>query len=241
MTWQSIKDNESLRVIVCDNSTSDYRNSELADLKNVTYIDMNGNKGLSKAYNAGLDSIQEKEGILCLFDDDTEIPADYFSKLLSHWVKDEGDIFLPLVFDGVGMMSPGVMRKYLCYRAHSLDELVEGEFTGINSGMAVDLGIFQSYRYDERIFLDYIDHNFIRDMWEMGKKIKIMADVELHQTFSDVVNSKESAIIRFKILKNDLKIFYRKNFAARLFYYYVIDKRRIKLCLKYKTLKFLVI
>lgn len=239
LTYQSIKDEENINIIICDNSTSDQGNKELSGVKNITYIDMEGNKGLSKAYNLGIDRIKDKTGILCLFDDDTAIPADYFLKVAAHKIVDDGDILLPLVFDDVGMMSPGVMRKYLCYRAQSLDELVGDEFTGINSGMVIDLDIFANYRYDENIFLDYIDHNFIRDMRRQNKKILIMEDIVLHQTFSDVVNSKDSALIRYKILKKDLKYFYRETFSTRLFYYYVIGKRAIKLSLKYKTLAFL--
>lgn len=239
LTYQSIKDQKNINMIICDNSTSDQGNKELSAVKNVTYIDMEGNKGLSKAYNRGIDSIKDKTGILCLFDDDTNIPADYFEKVTAHKLADAGDIMLPLVFDDVGMMSPGVMGKYLCYRAESLDELVDDEFTGINSGMVLDLDIFKTYRYDENIFLDYIDHNFIRDMRRKGKKIVIMEDITLHQTFSDVVNSKDSALIRYKILKKDLKYFYRETFSTRMFYYYVIGKRAIKLSLKYKTLGFL--
>ncbi|MEG2658137.1 MAG: hypothetical protein RSA04_02280, partial [Clostridiales bacterium] len=73
-------------------------------------------------------------------------------------------------------------------------DLPPNEFTGINSGMALRLALFKNYRYDEHIFLDYIDHNFIREMRNIGKSMVIMEDVLLHQTFSDVVNSKASAI-----------------------------------------------
>ncbi len=239
LTLQSIKDHRFLRIIVCDNSTKDFGNQELNAIEGITFIDMKGNQGLSKAYNCGIDTIKMKKGILCLFDDDTEVPNDYFEKVTRHLKERKGEILLPMVYDAVGLMSPGVLRKYLCYRAESLDELQGDEFTGINSGMVIDLELFETYRYDENIFLDYVDHNFIRDMRNQGKTIAIMDDVELHQTFSDVVNSKKSAVHRFKIQKKDLKYYYRGTIRSYLFYCYVIGKRRINLCVKYKTLQFL--
>ncbi|MEG1495976.1 MAG: glycosyltransferase [Clostridiales bacterium] len=239
LTYQSVKDQNCLHLIICDNSTADFGNNELLAMDGITYVDMGGNKGLSKAYNRGIDTITKKQGILCLFDDDTEIPADYFEKVRKYFKEIPADIYLPMVYDDVGLMSPGVMKKYICYRAHSLSDLPPNEFTGINSGMALKLALFENYRYDEHIFLDYIDHNFIREMRNIGKSMVIMKDVSLHQTFSDVVNSKVSAITRFKILKKDLKYFYRGSFRSYLIYCYVIGKRSIKLCLKYKTLGFL--
>ncbi|WP_347046798.1 glycosyltransferase family 2 protein [Blautia obeum] len=74
----------SLGMLVVDNSTSDFGNKAYCSKKNIDYISMDGNKGLSKAYNAAVDACKEKDAII-LFDDDTEVTEEYFEKLLYYY------------------------------------------------------------------------------------------------------------------------------------------------------------
>ena len=236
--YKSLKNQHDAEVIVCDNSIKDYGNCDFTAEIGCKYVNMQGNKGLPKAYNAAIDIIQDKNGVVCLFDDDTTVPEDYFKKLDMHFINSDYDIILPVVFDENGLLSPSIMRGDIIQKAKSLDELCDGKITGINSGMAIDLKVFVSYRYDDNLFLDFVDHAFIRDMTTAGKKIAIAKDIILNQKLSVNVYDKLSEIIRFKIAKNDIKYFYNEKLCSYLF---VILKRRIKLCLKYKTLSFLFI
>jgi len=203
-----------------------------------TYIDMQGNQGLSKAYNRAIGQINLENGMLCLFDDDTNISSDYFDKVRSHASRSAADIFLPLVYDEQGLISPSIMKTYYCHHARSIEEIGEN-ISGINSGMAIRTAVFQRYRYDENLFLDFVDHAFIRDMRRQGRRIEVMEDVTLRQRFSANTNSKESALNRFAILKKDSRYFYRGGLRAALCYSYVIAKRKARLCLQYRTLGFL--
>ena len=128
------------------------------------------------------------------------------------------------------------MKKYYCHRApEDVWSIKQEELCGINSGMAINLQIFRKYRYNEEIFLDYVDHNFLRDMRKYKKKVVIL-NVKIRQTFSSNTDSKEKALIRFKIFKKDINVFYKKGFWNRFFYYYVITRRKMQLSRQFRDI-----
>ena len=59
----------SVDIIVVDNSTKDFNNEKETKANNWTYLSMNGNAGLSKAYNRALDYLKDEDGIVIWFDD----------------------------------------------------------------------------------------------------------------------------------------------------------------------------
>lgn len=127
-----------------------------------------GNKGLACAYNKAIDMIKDKlspkkDDYVCLFDDDTEIPLQYPNEIKSR----REPILLPIVSDGTGIMSPCLMKNKIVKRFNSVVDAMKADpkqITGINSCMAVRWDCYDNYRYDETMFLDYIDHTFIYDM-----------------------------------------------------------------------------
>lgn len=283
-----------INVIVCDNSTQDFGNENFLKGHTFTYINMHGNKGLSKAYNAALNHLSNllraplhqpatprggpinimgpehsssrnahqgtqnlsslglaacgevnpdekgalnKSGLLCLFDDDTFLPDNYFDELLKENLS--ADIFLPVVCDEVGILSPCKFNGLRVERIKELSELNEKNITGINSGMAINLAVFKDYRYDENYFLDYIDHDFLRTMKLRNKKIKVL-NTKLNQRFSRNEDSNlASSLKRFKIFKSDFKYFYNENLKSRIFANLSLLKRALHLTLKFKNLTFL--
>lgn len=228
--------NEQIYLIVCDNSTVKNENARIAEADHVAYFNMNGNQGLSKAYNRAVNYITEvlkpeDEDLVCFFDDDTQIPEEYFQRLKDH----DGKILLPVVKDSKGIMSPVILKDRIVKRLQSKEQALNfprKSLSGINSGMAVRMEIFKNYRYNEEMFLDYIDHMFIMDM----RKLKIfpqVVDVEMEQHFSAVEDDKEAAGKRFDIQKKDLRIFYG---GSKIQYWYVVVKKHIKLAVKYRDL-----
>lgn len=295
VTFNCLKNVKDINIIVCDNSTKDFGNESYLKGHGFTYINMHGNKGLSKAYNAALNHLNDlleapfqqpatprggsintmepnqpslmagakgtqnlsafglaasgglqsyegdalnKSGLLCLFDDDTFLPNDYFDELLKENLS--ADIFLPIVCDEVGILSPCKFSGLRVERIKELSELNDKNITGINSGMAISLEVFKDYRYNENYFLDYIDHDFLRTMKLKNKKIKVL-NTKLNQRFSrsEEINF-ESSLKRFKIFKCDFKYFYRENFKSKIFANISLLKRVSYLTLKFKSLKFLI-
>lgn len=227
--------NRGYSVIICDNSTKDMENESVVLNNHCTYLSMYGNLGLSKAYNKAIDFIQksnlEMEGRVILLDDDTVLPEEYFEKCLEN---NDFDIYFPIVRDENGILSPCEMADDIPKRVSCIHSIKE--ISAINSGMCISLSCFKDYRYDERYFLDYIDHAFIRDMKKKNKCFGLM-DVTLYQNFSDVVNTKESAKNRLNIFLKDIHIYYENNLWK---YVYLKCKRKLKLCIKYRDISFLI-
>lgn len=241
VTYQCLKRQEKLQIIVCDNSTSDCGNKKRVEEDGNYYIDMDGNEGLSKAYNKALDYIErshpDMQGFAMLFDDDTFIPDDYFQKMSRAIKTGRADIYLPIVQDEIGILSPSIMKKYYCHRAWGGDvwKIKKSEICGINSGMAISLDIFKQYRYNEEIFLDYVDHNFLRDMRKYHRKIAIVKTY-IQQTFSSNVYDKEKELARLDVFKKDINVFYKEGFVNRMFFHYTMLRRKMKLAVKYKKI-----
>lgn len=229
-----------ITLIVCDNSTNNMNNGQTAEQNGAVYLSMHGNQGLSKAYNRAiayiLDVFQpQDDDRVCLFDDDTFIPAEYFDRMR----EQNGDILLPIVKDTKGIMSPVQLKSRIVTRFKNKEAVLAAKRTclsGINSGMAVRVKIFRDFRYNEEMFLDYIDHMFIMDMREKNIYPHVL-DVELSQKFSAVEDDKETARRRFKMQKRDLRLFYEN---AQVRYWYVVLKKHLKLALKYRDLGMLI-
>ena len=241
LTFSSIRDWKDVQVILCDNSTRDQGNEVLAREFGYRYISMQGNQGLAKAYNRARDAIGAGEGVVCLLDDDTRLPADYPDQIRQAHARNHAKIWLPLVKDRTGYLSPAIVTGYGWKRIVQPEDVdAPGVLlTGINSGMAVDRKIMQQYRYDERYFLDFIDHAFLRDMRRKNIPMMVLKDVVLQQTFSSDVQSKQAAMERFAHFKEDVKRFYSASPTAQRYGKKILLRRRCKLCLKHKTLSFL--
>jgi len=238
ISYTCLKEIENLNIIVCDNSTADFGNEALVNNDENIYINMNGNQGLSKAYNRVLEYLKACNSVVCLFDDDTQIPKGYFDELDLLLESQEWDICLPQVLCKNGLMSPVQLKKYSVKKINNLASFDKQYIAGINSGMAIKLSLLKNYNYDENIFLDFVDYNFILEMRKKNAKIIVM-NTQLHQSFSNENNSKESAKIRYKIKKKDLRYFYRGSFISRLFFVYLISKLKANLFLKFKDLSVL--
>ena len=117
----------------------------------------------------------------------------------------------------------------------NLDGLI---LTGINSSMMIRGSAFKNYRYDENIFLDYVDHDFVRSMRSEGKKIEVMKTV-IKQDFSRETDNYQAAIHRFKIFKKDLKVYYKKEKGGMPVYHLLILVRKLRMLKKYKKISIL--
>ncbi len=201
-TYNCLKACPQVSLTVCDNSTEDYGNSQVV-ADNIGYISMGGNVGLAKAYNKAVDALKGNDGYVCLFDDDTSVESDYFELLDAEIEKSNADILLPVVLDETGIMSPCAIDGVLTRRINGLNEINENNISGINSGMAIKLSVFERYRYDENYFLDFIDHAFLRDMKKEGKKIAVADRIQLKQSFSANDKNVQRARKRFEIFKKD--------------------------------------
>lgn len=233
---------EKLNIIIFDNSTnSDYinNNKEFSEKYKIKYYSQNKNIGLSKAYNY----IIKRKDILTgdyiiILDDDTILTDSYFQELFSLDIS-KFDIVLPKVISNDSMISPcKVINDCRICKINLEEKINQYKLSAINSGMIIKLSVYDQMLYNEELFLDYVDHDFMRQIRKNNSEIFVM-NSSIFQNFSrDQVNSIDSEIFRFKIFKKDYKK-YCLNCGKRFFYYLSITRYKIKKCIKYKTLKFL--
>ncbi len=238
-TCTALAEINGLRVIVYDNSTVANRNSDFCKQHGWCFLGGSGNVGLSKAYNAAIEQLFKDgfSGTVCIFDDDTNITGEYFEALEKAKVQSDANIYVPLVYSGDKLISPCLLSEnYKVSLLENKQALNSKGISAINSAMAININLFNDYRYDENIFLDGIDHNFVLDMRKKGEVIKVFDYKCLHAFSGDEKPSINSAITRFRIFKKDYSYILRNNKTA---YFKLIFKRALSLCVKYKTLKFL--
>ena len=223
-----------ITIIIADNSTKNCDNRESELLQHHIYQNMQGNKGLAKAYNASIDKIECAENkIVVLFDDDSHLSDDYFERIEEAFIKSKADICIPVVYDqNLDILSPAIETKWNFHRVHSFNEINQTNIDAINSGMAIRSTIFRDYHYDEHYFLDYIDHAFIRDMKKAGNTIFI-SQAHLYQQFSILSDNYQSTVQRFKISKKDMKYYYGTH---RLHYNYIVWRRKLKYLKQFKKI-----
>ncbi|MGI5849672.1 MAG: glycosyltransferase [Christensenellales bacterium] len=221
VTCRCLSSISGINVIIADNSTVDCGNADFAAAAGWTYVDMDGNKGLSKAYNRAIEAISDLNALICLFDDDTEVGPDYFDCLINKANEEpETKIFLPHIYGEAGLMSPNVFNGVAARRVDNVADIPPGCITGINSGMAIRRSVFIGYRYDEGYFLDYIDHAFLRDMKRLGNRITVFdACLNHHMFFENPDIDLDALIKRFKVFKKDFKRFCGTSLKSRYAYF----------------------
>ncbi|WP_300903855.1 hypothetical protein [Faecalibaculum rodentium] len=212
-----------IQVVVCDNSTESLNNQEEARQAGAWYLSMQGNKGLSKAYNRSLEFIKPNHpDWVVILDDDTKLTDHYWNTLRS--LKIDQAIHIPVVKTDSGMIiSPAEMRRDLPVAAKDIDRIKD--LTAINSGMVLPGDLAARQRYDERLFLDNVDHQFLKDCKSEHVKIEIMS-TELIQDFSAEEADFDQLARRFRIFKRDTIAYYSKNpWKGR----FILLKRRLRL------------
>ena len=228
---------QNARPIIIDNSTSDYNNQNYCEKNGLTYVSMNGNAGLSKAYNRAVSIINDDVDYILWLDDDTIIPNDYImsaSRIIEE--QKEYDVYIPTiksVQDDSKFLSPCLLKKNMAYKLDNLDNLKDGQFSAINSGMIVKRSLYNQYKYNEDIFLDCLDHDFMCDCWENNKKVFLMRSLVLKQNFSgETKETKKNKFIRLKIYKKDFITFRKKHKSSAMLTKLYIIKRIISIMVK---------
>ena len=204
-------------VVVVDNSTSDYGVGDYCKFLGYNYISMNGNAGLSKAYNKALEFLwarAEVDDLVMWLDDDTDVPPEYFNTLQSEAEGNpSADVFMPVIIgQDRGIYSPnegGFMKSKFMKTEN--EEIDMSKINGINSCLAVRYRVFDNYRYTEDLFMDLTDNQFFDDMRHRGAVVKIIRTV-IHQSFFQrgTEANIDSVINRFRLRIADFMIYARK-------------------------------
>lgn len=232
-----------IRVIIYDNSTKEFDNQNYCAERKWTYLGGSGNVGLSKAYNAAIEYLSREghTGLLCLFDDDTCIEKSYFETLRENYREDLSQVYVPLIYSAGRLLSPSKITPRGDSSTFSDPEELMAyqgeELTAINSAMAIDQRVFGDYRYDEKIFLDGVDHQFLRDCKKRGIPLCVIPYTCNHQFSGDEIPPYHSALNRFRIYIRDYRYICRDHLLSFILRE---GKRALVLTLRYKKLQFVV-
>ena len=225
--------NNRLDVLICDNSNAAFqeKNESLANKLKISYLNMHGNKGLSRAYNKITEYTAGKTAYVCLLDDDTKLPENYADLLLQEIENYPVDILAPLVFDKKGLLSPFSLGERLTKRI-DLSYLNEykndiNKLAAINSGLVIKTSLFEKLQFDEQLFLDCVDMAFFREARKLNPlpQIHISQNIVLHQNFAASEASLENLKTRYAIQKKDIKIFCGNTVTGRLVSSYLLARR----------------
>jgi rhamnosyltransferase len=202
---ESLKANEiKLDLVVYDNSPAHDKNS-LFEYPNwqITYISDISNGGVSKAYNTGA-SIAEKRGIknILFLDQDTDFPKstiDIYIKTINNYPNYK--LFAPMMLSDNVIISPCRFKHMRGSHINSLNTgpNVLNDLSIINCGMCVDIQSFKKNNgYNEKIKLDFSDHDFIRRIKKMVTNDFVVLDLIVqHQLSSETKNTFNADRIRF--------------------------------------------
>lgn len=242
---KSMINKENINLILCDNSTVyeiiNKNKEAIQDLKektnvNINYISMNGNAGLSHAYNEGLSFA--KGDVVCIFDDDT-LPSDTFLIEMQKAIRANGKgIYLPYIYSNDILLSPLKSVGPAIIRCKDPAQVKMNHLYAFNTGMTITRDIFSKLRFDDRLFVDNVDHAFCRDAHKQDLNFHIVPAVKLQQNYSVETDDKDKAIIRFKTRKNDIHIYYNNSLINRVYANGYLFYRALRSAIKYKTSEF---
>ena len=205
---------------------------------------MQGNSGLSKAYNKVLDYLKEQDGIVIWFDDDTDITQEYFDMLDKEAkIKKEVSIFVPIIRGQDGKYwSPNRARFFKNKQLNDIkNEIDDKVFNAINSCTAVRLNIYKDYRYDEKLFLDQVDHNFFYDMRKNNVKFCKMETIINHNfSMKNTLTSIENLKKRYEIMIPDFLVYSSKTKPMLILGMIKVCGWGVREAKKYKDYKFIL-
>lgn len=230
------------RVLLYDNSDREYQNRAFCQAHGWTYLGGEGNKGLSKAYNACVARLKDNafSGLICIFDDDTQISPDYFSAMGSAAeAHPEHAVFFPLLRSGDRIVSPQIIHENQHAEFFSSGKACLNyngpDFYAFNSGMAVRSEVFLQAAYNEALFLDGIDYAFLRTCYKQGFS-SIAVDVEMEHGFSGAQRPAYGpALARFQNYAKDYAVVLKDNPGG---YRFLVGKRALHLALIYHKISF---
>lgn len=198
------------------------------------YIHDKSNPGISKAYNAAaLYAKKNHFDWLLLLDQDTHLPngilKDYtVSRLQNRTIE----MFVPKVkIASQKYISPTLFH---CKQGRIMKFIPHGvlecrKYSVINSGIMISTNAFWSVGgYNERVYLDFNDHEFFERFKRKYKYIFVL-DRDLLQDFSCISKDVNTLINRYFILCDCVKNIKKSNISDRFFYSIMLLKRAIHL------------
>ncbi|MGN8138961.1 glycosyltransferase family 2 protein [Paraburkholderia sp. 22099] len=145
------------------------------------YLASPDNEPLSKVYNLLVRESTRRHVVI--FDQDSNVGANFFEKLANSIDKVEADVFVPVIRHGERLISPGRLRwiKGEALRSVATNAMLPRHFTAMMSGLCISSALLAQLApqpFDERLRLYGVDTRFCRDLARHGARA-YLHDAEL--------------------------------------------------------------
>ena len=227
----------NVKIVVVDNSESAYVKQQSQECaEGLIYIDNDGNKGLSKAYNKAFSNIEDAAFWIMLSDDDTLFSMEYLENAYNNAMN-----FSSKVISGIVKTSEaGVLSPLRCnsIRPKAKDFIsTAGKYSDIyciNSGLFIHSSVINEIGgFDESLFLDMIDYWLMDKLTEKDEnRIEIVEGDILQQFSGTEKSSKEALKRRFNIYKKDFLRYCDLTGKSFIYKYGIIAKRYASILIK---------
>ena len=210
-----------------------------SDLISIEYIHDPSNPGVSKAYNYAARRAKEKGyDFILLLDSDTRLDGGFTDAFATARKKfPDEKIFAPKVRcnrDG-SLVSPLKLKNY---RGSSLDDKNElsgvlplATYSVINSGMFIKVDfLLKVGGYDERIRLDFSDHEFLWRVSKVNNHIYLLNTYIDHDLSSKGKQSLSSSLYRFGCFLEGGRVFSKKKNSRLYFEIYALLRSMLLSC-----------
>ncbi|MBB6127046.1 glycosyltransferase [Mucilaginibacter lappiensis] len=245
LTRSLIVNNSKLDLLVYDNSPEYNVECKFEYPEwNITYMPDINNGGVSKAYNIGTDiATKDKKKWIIIFDQDTTFPENTISVYTQAIIDyPHCKLFSPIMLIANNKIISPCKFKFM--RGISLNDIKPGyntlsNLSVINCGMCIDINSFKKNGgYNERIKLDFSDHDFIKRLKHVVTKEFVVLDLKVYHELSTAnKNSFKSDLIRF-----DYYLSGSRNMSASFIERFLLKInglfRATKLCFKHKNISF---
>ncbi|MDE6300851.1 MAG: hypothetical protein K2M19_03965 [Muribaculaceae bacterium] len=225
-------------ILIIDNSPE---SGNKTAINSVDYISFPDNPGLSKAYNVAAE-YAKKNGYdwILLADQDTRFDDDIIDKLKKASRRHPDiKLFCPFIVAGDKLMSPVPLNNYFT-KLENIGFIEETwldirKTAIINSGMFINVNAFlKAGGYNEDVFLDYSDFNFLVRFGKLYNKA-ICIDSVAHQEFSNQVQTISQKLNRFKLFCQSVRHFESRTFFDKTMINALVIKRLASLIFHCKS------
>lgn len=241
-SFNNFEKNSILNIYVADNTNVAnwvVDRPNLSENININYHHFPTNPGLPFVYNKGAQFANDNNFKWIVFlDQDTKLPNNFYQNYLS--VDQNEVLYCPLVISNSKLMSPSA---YKFYRSSIIDlpstsSIPLSGHSCINSGLLVNTEFFMKINgYNDHLFLDFADHDFIEKVQQYGIKNLGIIYVTLQQDFSSNTHNKLQAIGRYRTFVKDLLNFKKNRSKVKIFF--CVDLPHVlKLTIQHRSLAF---
>lgn len=173
-----------VEIAIIDNTPlSDENRKNHFKNKKLSYLENHNQGGIARAFNIGLDLLSQKGcDYLFTFDQDSNIPENFFTLMESFIARHNADFVCPDFFD-VNSNTRATfitLTKWNYKKVEHLDISTKPleTSTAISSGMGFSKNVWLNLRYfNEGMIIDHVDTDFCIKAISKGYKIKVNFDV----------------------------------------------------------------